>query len=60
MENLEEIAIAFGKVAIESKNVTIEDAINNLKVKKNTKSWRNATALAAHHSFLCFAYFHLP
>ena len=37
-KSLEELAIASGKVAIASQNVTIEDAINNLKVNKNTKN----------------------
>ena len=35
---LEEVAIASRKVAIESKNVTIEEAINRLEVNKNTKA----------------------
>ena len=37
-KSLEEVAIALKKVAIESKNVTIEEAINRLEVNKNTKA----------------------
>ena len=37
-KSLEEVAIALKKVAIESKNVTIEEAINRLEVNKNTKN----------------------
>lgn len=35
---LKKFAIASEKVVIESKNVTIEEAINRLKVNKNTKA----------------------
>ena len=37
-KSLEEIVIASEKVAIESKNVTIEESINRLEVNKNTKA----------------------
>ena len=37
-KSLEEVAIALKKVAIESKNVTIKEAINRLEVNKNTKN----------------------
>ena len=37
-KSLEEVAITSEKVAIAPQNVTIEDAINNLEVNKNTKN----------------------